>query len=125
MLSMETLEGIMITGKSTDVTMCNFIPFLLTVKEMTKFLLSKDTTLYILSERISQDPLENYFGRQRACGGRNENPTLQQCIQNSAPLRIQSSHTLNPVRGNCRRKRLLTAEQLAIDDTPLPKRKRK
>ena len=30
--------------------------------------------LYVLSERISQDPLENYFGKQRARGVRNENP---------------------------------------------------
>lgn len=24
---------------------------------------------YLLSERFSQDPVENYFGRQRAAGG--------------------------------------------------------
>ena len=93
---------------------------------MTKFLLSQeDPNLFILSEKISQDPLENYFGRQRACGGRNEHPSMQQCIHNAAALRIQKSFALDPVRGNCRRKRLICDQQDVIDDTPLPKRKRK
>ncbi len=48
--------------------------------EMAKYLLSQGDGLYVLSERFSQYPIENYFGQQRARGGRNENPTLQQCI---------------------------------------------
>lgn len=95
--------------------------------EMTRYLLSQhqDKNCYVLSERISQDPLENYFGQQRARGGRNENPTLQQCIHNAAALRVQKSMALNPVRGNCSRKRRLYEEQPKVDSTPLPKRKRK
>ena len=63
---------------------------------MTKLLLSQPqdpgTTnkLYLLSERISQDPLENYFGKQRARGGKNENHNLQQCVQNATALHVQS-----------------------------------
>ena len=88
--------------------------------EMTKYLLSDPTQkLYVLSERISQDPLENYFGKQRARGGRNENPNR---VHNAAALRIQKSIALDPVRGNCGR--LFGDEQPKIDDTPLPKRKR-
>lgn len=95
---------------------------------MTRFLLTQpkdsDRELYILSERISQDPLENYFGKQRACGGRNENPNLQQCMTNASALRIQKSMALDPVRGNCSRKRrLFSGQQPTIDETPLPKRK--
>ena len=98
--------------------------------EVTKYLLSQpkdlDQELYILSERISQDPLENYFGKQRARGGRNENPNLQQCIHNAAALRVQKSMALEPVRGNCSRKRrLFDDQQSTIDETPLPKRKRR
>ena len=33
---------------------------------------------YILSEKLCQDPLESFFGKQRAAGGRNDNPTVQQ-----------------------------------------------
>ena len=92
---------------------------------MTKFLLSRHEGLYFLSEKVSQDPLENYFGKQRARGGRNENPNLKQCLVNSGALRVQKSTALDPVRGNCRRKRLLYGDDLPkIDDTPLPKRKR-
>lgn len=93
--------------------------------EMTRYLLSQGKDLFILSERVSQDPLENYFGQQRSRGGRNEHPTLQQCVQNAAALRVQKSQALDPVRGNCSRKRRLQdTESLKIDNTPLPKRKR-
>ena len=36
--------------------------------EMTRYLLSQPNSdgLFLLSERISQDPIENYFGKQRA-----------------------------------------------------------
>ena len=81
--------------------------------------------MFILSERVSQDPLENYFGQQRARGGRNENPTVQQCINNAAAIRVQKSQALDPVRGNCSKKRRLYDDEPAvIDHTPLPKRKR-
>lgn len=92
---------------------------------MARFLLSKDKNLFLLSERISQDPLENYFGKQRARGGRNENPNLEQCVMNAAALRVQGSVALDPVRGNCRRKRQLDIdESTIINSKPLPKRKR-
>ena len=94
--------------------------------EMTKYLLSQseDGDFFVLSERVSQDPLENYFGQQRARGGRNENPSIQQCVHNAAALRIQKSMALDPVRGNCSRKRRLFPDDPEIDVTPLPKRKR-
>ena len=40
----------------------------------------------------SQDPLENYFGQQRAQGGRNDNPTIQQCVD--IPLGYRSHKLL-------------------------------
>lgn len=96
--------------------------------EMAKYLLSQPQDqaqkLYVLSERFSQDPLENYFGKQRARGGRNENPNLQQCVHNAAALRVQKSMALDPVRGNCSRKKRLFGDEQKIDETPLPKRKR-
>ena len=94
--------------------------------EMTRFLLSEnsESNLFLLSERISQDPLENYFGKQRARGRRSDNPSLKECIQNAVAIRAQRSLELDSVRGNCRRKRQLEASELKIDCTPLPKRKR-
>ena len=93
--------------------------------EMTRTLLShpKAGDLFILSERLSQDPVENYFGKQRACGGRSDNPTFHQCLQNASSLRLHKSVALNPVRGNCRQKRRLCEDEI-IDDSPLPRRKK-
>jgi len=96
---------------------------------MAKYLLSNDsgsTDLFLLSERVSQDPLENYFGQLRARGGRNENPNLQQCMHNAAAIRVQKSIATDPVCGNCSRKKRLfdDTHPPEITDTPLPKRKR-
>lgn len=97
--------------------------------EMTKFLLSENSessqdSLFLLSERISQDPLENYFGMQRCRGGRSDNPSLKECLQNAVAIRAQRSLELDRVRGNCRRKRQIEDTDVTIDCTPLPKRKR-
>ena len=107
----------------------SFTFFFIVVKsfiEMTKYLLTQNSgdKIFFLSERISQDPIENYFGRQRARGGQNEHPTMQQCLYNAAALRTQKSIASDPVRGNCSRKRRL-ADEFQIDSTPLPKRKRR
>ena len=107
-------------------------PFPFTVKsfvEMTRFLLSKPDSdgLFLLSERVTQDPLENYFGRHRSRGHRCGNPNFKECIQNAVSLRAQKSLDLDCVRGNCRRKRLLSNDSFVVskdDEVPLPKRKR-
>ena len=78
---------------------------------------------FFLSEQLNQDPLENYFGKQRSKGGRSDNPTAKQCLQNATSLRLQGSLALDPVRGNCRRKRRLFPAEV-IDNTPLPKRRK-
>ena len=92
--------------------------------EMTQYLLSQPgDKLFLLSERISQDPLENYFGKQRSRGGRCDNPCFKECLQNAVAIRAQRSLDLDRVRGNCRRKRQLPSPE-RIDATPLPKRKR-
>ena len=92
---------------------------------MVRYLLSdnEDKKLFILSERFSQDPLENYFGKQRARGGRCDNLTLNDCLKSAVAIRAQGSLQMDSVRGNCRRKRLLE-EPIELDCTPLPKRKR-
>eukprot|EP00112_Aurelia_sp_Birch-Aquarium-sp1_P018468 Seg4408.1 transcript_id=Seg4408.1/GoldUCD/mRNA.D3Y31 product="Transposable element P transposase" protein_id=Seg4408.1/GoldUCD/D3Y31 len=61
-ISYQTYEGLQITVKS--------------VTELTNYLLSHGIQ-YILTERFCQDPLENYFGRQRAIGQRKDNPTMR------------------------------------------------
>ncbi len=97
--------------------------------EMTKVLLSQPDSpgLFLLSERISQDPLENYFGMQRSRGQRSGNPNIVESLQNAVAIRAQKSLELDRVRGNCRRKRLLDNPEFEVrkeDEVPMPKRKR-
>lgn len=99
--------------------------------DMTRYLLKrhKGCELFLLSECVSQDSVENYFGKQRARGGRNDNPTLKQCLVNDGALRFQNSHALDPVRGNCLQKRHLYGDTVNVADmalsNPLPKRPRR
>ena len=129
MISSETMEGLQITGNGDYNNLHDYCFLFLIVKsfvEMAKYLLSDASAkLFLLSERISQDPLENYFGQQRARGGRNENLNFQQCLHNAAAIRVQKSIATDPVRGNCSRKRrLFEKEPPEISNKPLHKRKR-
>lgn len=92
---------------------------------MVRYVLSLPSSAgkFFLSERVSQDPLENYFGKQRIKGVRYDNPNAKQCLQNASSLRLQGSIAMDPVRGNCRRKRSLPSE--VVDDTKLPRRQKK
>ena len=138
-LSNETVEGLRMTGtcRSTDhhhihVHNIKFVNVLFHVVksfiEMTRFLLgqsSEGETLFLLSERISQDPLENYFGKQRSRGGRCDNPCIKECLHNAAAIRAQKSMELDRVQGNCCRKRRLEDCDMETFSKPLPKCKRK
>ena len=90
--------------------------------ELSTMLFAVPGVQYILSEKLSQDPIERFFGKQRAAGGRNDNPTVQEFCSNTVSLRLQGSAALEPVRGNCEAKRL--SNSLDELSTPLPKRKR-
>ena len=60
---------------------------------------------YLLSERYCQDPLESFFGKQRAIGRYNSNPTVEQYLHNSNQLRIIHTLGLDPIRSNIRGQR--------------------
>ena len=46
--------------------------------ELVQFILKVPGAQFFLSERISQDPLENFFGVQRQRGRTGENPSILQ-----------------------------------------------
>ena len=56
--------------------------------------------LFILSEKFSQDPLEEHFGRQRRRGGCNENPTYDQFQKNELMLNVMKSNLISDLCGN-------------------------
>ncbi len=77
---------------------------------------------YLFSERFSQDPLENFFGRVRQAGGRSTNPNVKMMEEATDVLRLQASS----VRSSSTLKRRLQFQDKApdISDTvPLAKRK--
>ena len=61
-ISWQTYQGIKITT--------------LSIIEVVQYLLSNNVP-YVLTERFCQDPLENYFGRQRSMGARKDNPSIR------------------------------------------------
>ena len=89
--------------------------------EMANYLFSVPGVQYILSEKLCQDPLESFFGKQRAAGGRSDNPTAKEFCLNTVSLRVQSSSALEPVRGNCGKRSASVETDLS---EPIPKRPR-
>ena len=89
--------------------------------EAIQFLLSEGFQ-YVLSERFMQDVLEDYFGHQRAKGGRSDNPTAQQFGYND--LTIAAQRDIAPVlRGNVGG-RYEKQKWNIVSDVPVKKRKR-
>eukprot|EP00794_Sanderia_malayensis_P002687 gene2687-3109_t len=75
-LSAQTYEGLRITVYS--------------VIEATQFLLQNGME-FVLTEKFNQYCLEEYFGRQRSLGRRNDNPSLYEFGYNANTLRMQRS----------------------------------
>ena len=75
-LSWQTYEGYKITVNS--------------VIEATKFLLQEGME-FVLTERFCQDPVEEYFGKQRKIGRRSDNPDICMFGYNNNTIRIQRS----------------------------------
>ena len=90
--------------------------------ELAPFLLQHPGVKFLYSERFNQDPVKAFFGQQRARGGRNDSPTVQQICDTTVSWRLQRSAALNPVRGNYRKQDTATIQ---VDETPLPKRRKK
>lgn len=93
-LSDETLLGLRMTGKNIIPI---YIVFYIILKiafsfiDLITYLFEETKAKSFLSERICQDPLEKYFGRQRQRGAVNENPTVHQFLKNNQALRIVDS----------------------------------
>lgn len=62
--------------------------------ELAKSLLHPDGSRFLLSERFTQDPLEAFFGKQRARGGRSDNPTVKRFVENTQAIRVSRSLAL-------------------------------
>lgn len=91
--------------------------------ELVKYIFTNIPSVkFFLSEKISQDPIEKFFGCQRQRGSTNENPTVQQACKNTQALRVINSACKHVSRGNTRGNKPYDEDNL---DQPLMKRQRK
>lgn len=91
--------------------------------DLVEFIFTIPGVTVFLSNRICQDPLENFFGMQRQRGRVNENPNVSEFMKNTQALRVVNASS-STIKGNCRgvQKRKTPLE---VENTPLQKRKTK
>ena len=88
--------------------------------EILKKLLSHEEVEFVYTIKFNQDPVEIFFGQQRARGQRNDNPSVTQFLQNTQALMVQKSLAIGG-SSNISRKR--TSPDLSSLCRPLPKRR--
>ena len=71
-----------------------FLPFIFKIKGVTCF----------LSEKLSQDLLEKFFGCQRQKGRANENPMASKFLKNTQSLRVIDSICIQHITGQLTKK---------------------
>jgi len=72
----------------------------------------------LVCKRISQDPLEKFFGLQRQRGKVNEHPSVQEFIKNTQALRVMKIAKIS-IKGNCREDTIIDQDECC----PIKKRK--
>ena len=97
--------------------------------ELVKYVFTIPGVSAFLSNRICQDPIENFFGKQRQRGRACDNPNAKEFIKATQALRVING-TCRTIRGNCRGAQLASSSQKRIlldseTNTPLPKRQYK
>ena len=94
-----------------------FIPHIFKIEGVTSF----------LSEKLSQDPLEKFFGCQRQQGSTNENLTVAEFLKNTQSMRVINSIWIKDLTGNCRgcQQKAYALESIELNDINKPLRKQK
>lgn len=106
----------------------NRVPFLLLSFFIVHSFIALSKTLFdegvsfILSEKFCQDPLEEYFVKQRMRLGCNDNPTLEQYNFNTLALNVAGNNLIR-IKGNTRGRKE-DEVPLDINDTSLPPMKK-
>ena len=90
--------------------------------ELVRYVFTIPGVQSFLSQRICQDPLENFFGCQRQRGGVHDNPNVQEFMKNTQALRVINSFCKGPAKGNCCGSRREDSLEKENSNEPLPKR---
>ena len=78
---------------------------------------------YFLTEKLNQDPLEQWFGKQRMKGGPNDNPNVMEFGYNALKIAVAGSSLVQDVRGNVRKRQNIQIDVNA--NVPMMKRQKK
>ena len=89
--------------------------------EIVRYLLSQKPGLFLLSERFNQDPLESFFGQQRARGGRNDNPNVATFLHNTQAIQVQRKMAIGH-GGNVHKRKEQWKTDISNLSRPLKKR---
>lgn len=93
--------------------------------ELVPYLFKIPGVTCFLSEKLSQDPLEKFFGCQRQKGRTNDNPTAYEFMKNTQALRVIDSIQVKDITENCRGTKRKSYDLESVDlCKPLKKRKR-
>ena len=101
------------------VSICLCLTAVKSLLELIPHLYSIPGVKVFLSEKLSQDPLERFFGCQRQRGGTHENPTVQVFYKNTQALLVINVGT---VKRNCRGR--LEAQDVEDENSSPPERSR-
>ena len=90
--------------------------------ELTKYLFAIPGVKAFLSRKLSQDPLEQFFGCVRQQGGVHENPNVIEFMKNTQVLRVVNT-CKKIARGNCRTD--TSENDTRQENISLPRRKKR
>ena len=90
-----------------------------------KLLFDEKKAKFFLSEKLSQDPVEEYFSKQRAKRGPDENPSLDMVNKNVLGLNVAGDDLIKVLNGNVRNKERKKVSLNVNDTTLLPTRPKK
>ena len=90
--------------------------------ELVQYIFTVPGVKVFLSRRLSQDPLEQFFGCQRPRGGVHDNPNAVEFLNNSQVLRVVNSSCTKVGKGNCRGNITAVNVDLEKESLPLPRR---
>ena len=92
--------------------------------DLAQELLQMEGVKFFLLEKLSQDPLEEYFSLQRRKGGCNDNPTLDAMERQFIAINVMKSNLVSELTGNTRGREQGSSNDIDIKDTrSLPKKK--
>ena len=101
------------------IHLCFTVSFFL---ELAEYIFKIPGVETFLSERLSQDTLEQLFGCQRQRGKSHENPNMEQFCKGTQAFRVINGTCGSVKRGNCKGNN--TTIDWEKENCPLPKRKR-